>query len=33
MFITTADISGKVVKSISDSKIFKISAGEIDMEL
>lgn len=33
MFITTADISGKVVKSISDAKIFKISDGEIDMEL
>ena len=33
MFITTADISGKVVKSISDAKILKISSGEIDIEL
>ena len=33
MFITTADLSGKVARSMPEGKIFKISAGEIDLEL
>lgn len=33
MFITTADISGKVVKSMPAGKIFRISAGEVETEI
>ena len=33
MFITTADISGKVVKAMPAGKIFRISAGEVEMEI
>lgn len=33
MFITTADISGKVVKSMPEGKIFKINAGEVEISI
>ncbi|MFR4405054.1 MAG: DNA replication/repair protein RecF [Anaerovoracaceae bacterium] len=33
MFITTADISGKVVRSLPQGKIFKIKEGNIDIEI
>lgn len=33
MFITTADISGKVVEAMPAGKIFRISAGEVEMEI
>lgn len=33
MFITTADISGKVVRSLPEGKIFKIKEGKIDIEI
>ncbi|NLD19727.1 MAG: DNA replication/repair protein RecF [Clostridiales bacterium] len=33
MFITTADISGNVIKSIAEGKVYKIVSGEIDIEI
>ena len=33
LFITTADISGKVAKNLPEGKIFKIKAGEVDIEI
>lgn len=33
MFITTADISGKVVRALPEGKIFKIKDGSIDIEI
>lgn len=33
MFITTADISGKVARSLPEGKIFKIKAGEVELEI
>ncbi|MFQ7472576.1 MAG: DNA replication/repair protein RecF [Anaerovoracaceae bacterium] len=33
MFITTADISGKVIKSLPEGKVFKIKKGKIEMEI
>lgn len=33
MFITTADISGRVVKKIENAKMFKIKEGEIEIEI
>ena len=33
MFITTADISGKVVEAMPAGKIFRIYAGEVEMEI
>lgn len=33
MFITTADLSGKVAKSLPQGKVFKIVSGSIDIEI
>ena len=33
LFITTTDISGKVARSLPEGKIFKIKAGEVEMEI
>lgn len=33
LFITTADISGKVARSLPEGKIFKINDGEIEIEI
>lgn len=33
LFITTADISGKVAKNLPEGKIFKIKSGEVDIEI
>ena len=33
MFITTADISGKVIRSMPEGKVFKINNGTIEMEI
>lgn len=33
MFITTADLSGRVARSMPEGKIFKITAGEVDIEI
>ena len=33
LFITTADISGKVARSLPEGKIFKIKDGEVDIEI
>ena len=33
LFITTADISGKVARSLPEGKIFKISGGEVEIEI
>lgn len=33
MFITTADISGKVIRSMPEGKVFKIDHGTVEMEI
>lgn len=33
LFITTTDISGKVARTLPEGKIFKIKAGEIELEI
>ncbi len=33
LFITTADLSGKVVRELPRGKIFKIKEGDIDIEI
>ena len=33
LFITTTDISGKVARQLPEGKVFKITAGEIDIEI
>lgn len=33
LFITTTDIAGKVAKSLPEGKIFKIKAGEVEIEI
>ena len=33
LFITTADLSGKVAKSLPQGKVFKISSGNIEIEI
>lgn len=33
LFITTADLSGKVARELPEGKIFKISEGQIEIEI
>lgn len=33
MFITTADLSGKVARSLPEGKVFKISSGNVEIEI
>jgi len=33
MFITTADLSGRVARSLPEGKVFKINSGEIEIEM
>ena len=33
LFITTTDLSGKVAKSLPEGKVFKIQAGEVEIEI
>ena len=33
MFITTADISGKVIRSMPEGKVFKIEKGTVEIEI
>ena len=33
LFITTTDISGKVARQLPEGKVFKITAGQIDIEI